>query len=115
SDSVGAQPGVPGNPSMPGSPGMPGNPVPNPFSSLLTQRMVGAGALGIILNLMGAVWTAILLVIGLSSIQRISPGAAFGTVVLSFLVMVVLCVGLVLVLGIAIAAAFGTMGASAVH
>lgn len=84
----------------------------NPFANPAFGQLAAMGAFGIIIGLIELLWVTILLVIGVSSIQRISAGAAFGTVVLTDIAMLVLFVGVIIVLGILFAGIFMAAGSA---
>ncbi len=96
-------------PGMPGSSGMP-NAQANPFSNPAMQGMMEGGAVGILLFAIGAIWSFILLVIGLSTIQRTSTGAAVGTIIITNIIVGVLVGMLAVVGGVAIFAALASKG-----
>ena len=105
----GAQPGMP-----PGFGEMQsGQSVEGPFGmkrrspggdpSAMFGPMLAMGAMGMIIGLVEFVWSLILLVLGLSAIQRISAGAALGTVILTCVVMLGLLLLISVVFGMLIA------------
>ncbi len=102
------------NPGMPGSPRIPGVPQ-NPFgnSSIGTNPMpslTGGLLIIVLLVIIALIWSFILQVMGISSIQRISTGAAVGTIIISNIISFVIVFGLMMILGAAMFAALAGSG-----
>jgi hypothetical protein len=75
-------------------------------------KMMAGNLFSGILSLIGGIWTLILLVIGLSTIQRISQGAALGVVALTILISCIVGVALfLLIMLFVVGAVVGVTGA----
>ncbi len=81
----------------------------NPFSNPALAGIMALGVFGMLLALGMFLWYVTLLVMGISSVQQISGGAAVGVVIISLIVAFVILIGVSVVIGIAFAAMFAGM------
>ena len=94
---------------MPRSSGLP-NAQANPFDNPAFQSMMAGGITGILIGLIGGAWSLVVFVIGLAAIQRISTGAAVGTIIISGIVSFIIAFGIMLIAGAAIVAMMAGSG-----
>lgn len=99
-------------PGMPGTQGLPG-PSQNPFDIPGIQEVLREGMVKIPFLIVGGIWSFILLVIALSSIQRISSGAVVGTIIISKIIFGVIEFVLAMIYGIMVVAMH--MGSGGMH